>query len=153
MDFKVVHRRADVPARKARYVVDLIRGLDVNRAIEVLTFTQKRATRHVRKLLNSAIANASQVSGVNVNSLYVKEARVDGGPIYPARFMPGPMGRALPVRRKTSHIHITLTQRGGEEIAAKQTPAKAEKAKAEKPAKETKAKAAKKPAEAKKGKK
>lgn len=150
MQFRVSHRRADMTPRKVRYVVDLIRGKDVNRAFDILAFTEKRATRYVRRLLTSAVANASQVSGVNVNKLFVSEARVDGGPIYPSRFMPGPMGRALPVRRRTSHIHLALSERTD---GAKQTEAKEAPAAQSAPVKEKKESKAKAPAAAKKTKK
>ncbi len=116
MQFRVVHRHAAIPPRKARYVIDLVRGQDVNRAFEILAFTRKHATFHVKKLLDSAVANASQAPGINVNKLFIAEARVDGGPILPARFLTGPMGRALPVRRRTSHIHLVLSERGVEAV-------------------------------------
>ena len=117
MEFRVVYRHAGITPRKTRYVVDMVRGQDVNKALEILAFTQKHGTVFVKKLLQSAIANATQSPGINVNKLYISEARVDGGPILPGRFQAGPMGRAMPVRRRTSHIHLTLQERGGAGIA------------------------------------
>lgn len=128
MQFRVVHRHAAIPPRKVRYVIDLVRGQDVNRAFEILAFTRKHATFHVKKLLDSAVANASQAPGINVNKLFITEARVDGGPILPARFMTGPMGRALPVRRRTSHIHLVISERGAETALAPEKVSKEAKA-------------------------
>ena len=120
MEFRASHRNAGITPRKTRYVVDLIRGQDVNRAFEILDFTRKRGCVFVRKVLASAVANASQAAGVNVNRLYVREARVDGGRVIPGRPMPAPMGRALPVRLRHCHIHLVLAER--------EEPAKAPKA-------------------------
>lgn len=130
MEFRASHRNAGITPRKTRYVIDLIRGEDVNRAFEILDFTRKRGSAFVRKVLGSAVANASQAVGVNVNKLYVREARVDGGPVVPARFMPGPMGRALPIRRRLCHIHVVLAEREPSEAAAEAGEPKAEPAKA-----------------------
>ncbi len=104
------HRFARITARKARYVADLVRGQNVNRALETLAFTHKRASFFVSRVLRSAIANATREGNVNANHLFVREIQVDSGPLLQGRlrFMPGPMGRALPIRKRTSHIHIVL---------------------------------------------
>lgn len=127
MDYRASHKNASIPPRKARYVVDMVRGKDVNEAFEILTFTNKRASGFVKKILASAVANASAAAGVNVNKLFIREARVDGGPAIQTVPMPGPMGRALPVRRRLSHIHLVLTERDAQakEAVAAQAPAKA----------------------------
>ena len=119
-DFQAVHRYARIGPRKARLVVDQIRGADVNQAFEVLRFSPKRAAVFVEKVLRSAVANASQNETVNVNRLYVKETRVDGGPLAQGRlrFRPGPMGRAHPIRKRTSHIRVVLSERGREDAIA-----------------------------------
>lgn len=103
---------ARMTARKARLVADLIRGLPVNRAVEVLEYTPKRAARFVEKVLKSAVANASQEQGVDVNRLQVLEARVDDGPLLGGRprWRAGSRGRAMPYRKRTSHIHVTVGQ-------------------------------------------
>ncbi len=99
-------------ARKARLSVDLIRGLPVNRAIELLEFTPRRSARLVEKVLLSAIANASQDTDVDVNRLRVIEARVDEGPLLGgrARWRAGSRGRAMPYRKRTCHIHVKVSE-------------------------------------------
>lgn len=111
-EFKAIHRHARITARKARLSADLVRGLPVNRAIEVLAFTPRRSARFVEKVLKSAVANASQESDVDVNRLYVSESRVDDGPLLGGgpRWRPASRGRAMPVRKRTSHIHIGLSR-------------------------------------------
>ncbi len=147
MQFHVVHRFARITPRKTRYVVDQIRGCEVNEALEILRFSQKRAGYFLRKLLNSAVANASQAQGVNVNKLVVREARVDCGPILPGAYMPGPMGRALPIRKRTSHIHLTLEEKSAEKQAKKPKDSKDAKPEPEAKGESAKPKAAsKKPA-------
>ena len=107
---------ARMTARKARLAADLIRGLSVNRAVELLEFTPKRSARLVEKVLKSAVANAAnQDANVDVNRLMVVESRVDEGPLLGGRprWRAGSRGRAMPYRKRTSHIHITV----GEEAA------------------------------------
>lgn len=78
--FRAKHRFAPTSARKARYVVDLVRGLPVNQAMERLQYSPRRASAMVRKVLQSAIANAGQDLDVDANRLYVCGARADDGP-------------------------------------------------------------------------
>lgn len=106
------HRYARMSARKARLVVDLVRGQPVNRALDILSLTPKRAARFVEKVLRSAIANAALREGVDVNRLVVVDARVDEGPLLGGRprWRPGPRGRVMPYRKRTCHIHIGLAQ-------------------------------------------
>ena len=99
-----------VTPRKARLVVDLIRGKYTDEAINTLRFTPKRAAKTVGKVLKSAIANAEQRADVNVDNLYVCKATVDGGPVL-KRFRPAPMGRAVRVLRRTCHITIELDEK------------------------------------------
>lgn len=96
--------------RKARLVADLIRGKNVEEALNILQFTYKSTSQPLAKLLKSAVANADQQGGVNVDKLYVKDLQVNGGPMF-KRFMPRAMGRASPIRHRTSHIEIELDQR------------------------------------------
>jgi large subunit ribosomal protein L22 len=144
------HHFARITARKARYVADLVRGRDVNSALDILEHTHKRASSFLKGVLRSAISNATQEGRVNVNRLYIRDLQVDSGPLLQGRFryQSGPMGRALPIRKRTSHIHLVLGEREGSAVkrgkkaAAKAAPdaqaaesgVKAEKA-AEKPVK------------------
>ena len=94
--------------RKIRLLIDLIRGEQVNDAITELTLSHKQAALPVLKLLKSAIANAKNNDEVKDEStLVIKEAFVDGGPVL-KRWMPRAMGRATPIRKRTSHITIVL---------------------------------------------
>jgi len=96
--------------RKMRLVVDLIRGKEVNRALDVLKFTPKDAARDVEKLLLSAISNWQQKnpgSRVDDNSLVVKTAYVDGGRML-KRIQPAPQGRAHRIRKRSNHVTLIL---------------------------------------------
>jgi large subunit ribosomal protein L22 len=107
------HRFARITARKARLAADLIRGKDVNEAIELLQFSPRRAAVFYLKVLKSAVANASQDENVDVNSLYVTDARADDGPLlqHRLRWRPGPQGRAMPVRKRLSHLTVVVAER------------------------------------------
>jgi len=115
MEGKAILRFARVSARKARLVADLVRGKDVPDAIEMLTFTQKKTAPLIKKLIESAMANASHLAerdqaSVEVDDLYVKTIYVDAGPML-RRFRPRAQGRATKVLKKTSHITVVLGQR------------------------------------------
>jgi large subunit ribosomal protein L22 len=110
--YRASHRHARITARKARLAADLVRGLQVNRALDVLRFSTRRSCRLVEKVLKSAVANANQDERVDVNKLFVSEARVDEGPLLGGRqrWRPASRGRAMPIRKRTAHIHIGLDQ-------------------------------------------
>jgi large subunit ribosomal protein L22 len=133
--FGARHRFARITARKARYVADLIRNRSVNEAFELLEFQKVRGTAFYKKLLRSAVANASQEEGVDLNALRIVDARADDGPMVQGRmrFRPGPQGRAMPYKRVTSHLTIGLAEgerkrrgRGAKPGAAESKPAPAE---------------------------
>ncbi|MEW6072448.1 MAG: 50S ribosomal protein L22 [Planctomycetota bacterium] len=107
------HRFARLTARKARLVADMIRGQDVNRALEILEFSPHRAAAFYLKVLKSAVANASIDENVNVNRLYISDCRADDGPLHMGRlrWRPGPQGRAMPVRKRTSHLTVEIRER------------------------------------------
>lgn len=111
MEFYASHRYAKTTARKARYVVDLIRGLQVNKALDTLQFNHRRAARMVEKVVRSALANAEQNVDVDVNDLVISKAIVDEGPLLGGRprFRPISRGRAVQIRKRLSHIKITLS--------------------------------------------
>ena len=115
-EFCASHRYARISARKARLVVDLIRGLSVERAIRNLDFCQKRAGPMVSKVLKSAMANATQLEGVEPETLYVRAARVDEGPTM-KRWRPRAMGRAFPRLKRTCHINVSVAQMTEIELA------------------------------------
>lgn len=104
--------------RKARLVLDLIRGRDAGDAISLLRFTKKRVAHEVQKVLRSAIANAEGKSEtIDVDQLYVSEAYAEDGP-RGRRIRPAPMGRAHPYQRRTCHIVVKVAEKSGTEVAA-----------------------------------
>ena len=119
--FVAKHRFARIPARKARLAADLIRGREVNEAIELLQFSPRRAAVFYLKVLKSAVANAVQDEGVEVNKLIVTDARADDGPLqqHRLRWRPGPQGRAMPVRKRTSHLTVAVSERAEPEEGTK----------------------------------
>jgi large subunit ribosomal protein L22 len=117
VESKAILKFVRVSARKARLVADLVRGHDVPQAIELLTFTQKKSAPIIKKLVESAVANAEQASArtdepVDVDNLYVKSILVDAGPTL-RRYRPRAQGRATKVLKKTSHITVVLGTRDG----------------------------------------
>ena len=98
-----------VSARKTRLVVDLVRGKGVGEAINILTFTRRAASEPVRKLIESAIANA-EAKNADVDRLYVDTITVDEGPTL-RRFRPRAMGRATRINKRTSHVTCVLAER------------------------------------------
>ena len=110
--FKASHRHAKITARKARLVVDLIRNQPVNQALIALEQSPKRAAVLVKTVVRSALANAEHKTGgsIDLNDLVISEARVDEGPLLGGymRWRPAARGRAMPYRKRTSHIHIGL---------------------------------------------
>lgn len=100
-----------VSPRKARLVVDLIRGQHVERALEILTVCEKKTAPLVRKLLLSAVANAQDKHDADADELYVKSAWVDEGRTF-HRFMPRARGSASPIRKRHSHITLLLDEVG-----------------------------------------
>ncbi len=102
------HRFARISPRKARLVVDLIRGRQVDEAMDLLRFTNRRATQFVYKTLRSAVANADEQEA-DVSRLYVSEARVDEGPRM-KRWHPKDRGRAHPIIKAFSHIVVAVDQ-------------------------------------------
>ncbi len=96
--------------RKARLVIDQVRGQKVAAALEILKFSPKRAARHVEECLKSAIANAQDKDGmVDVDDLVVSKAVVDQGPSM-KRIRPRAMGRAFRIRKRFNHITIELSK-------------------------------------------
>lgn len=98
-----------IAPRKVRIVVDTVRGKRAGDALNILTFTRKSAALPVKKLIESALANARQ-AGRDVDNLWVTHISVDQGPTL-RRFMPRAMGRAFRVNKKTSHVQVVLDEK------------------------------------------
>ena len=99
---------------KVRRVLDLVRGLPVSEARDVLQFTNRRATEPIRKVLESAVANASHNHALDAEELFVVEAYAGEGPTL-KRFRPRARGRATRIDKRTSHITIVVGDRREEE--------------------------------------
>jgi len=108
---RAVGRYLRVSPRKARVVADMIRGKDVEEAMNILSFVPRRACKVIEKVLTSAVANAETSPDIeDPDALYIREIMVDGGPVL-KRYRPRAMGRATMIRKRTSHITIVLDER------------------------------------------
>ena len=107
MEALAKHRFARTSAQKARLVADQIRGLHVEKALEVLTYSPKKSAALVKKVLESAIANAENNLNLSADSLTIESAIVEQGPTF-KRFRPAARGSAHPYKKFTSHIRIVL---------------------------------------------
>jgi large subunit ribosomal protein L22 len=129
-------------AQKARLVVDMIRGKDVNQALAILRFSKKRAAEHVEKCMRSAIANANEAAekaniSIDPDDLWVRTAFVDRGPTKNRRRVrPAPQGRAYREQRHFCHVTISLSndERPQPKAAKDVKAAPVEEAAAKKPA-------------------
>jgi large subunit ribosomal protein L22 len=111
MEARAEARYIRISPQKARLVVDLIRGEQAGKAINILRTTNKKIAPTIEKVLRSAIANAENRSDdVDVDKLYVSEAYVNDGP-RSKRIRPAPMGRAYRYQRRIAHIAITVSQK------------------------------------------
>ncbi len=110
MSFEVraVHRGARMGVYKARLILALIRGRSANAALDELRQDRHRASRAIYKVLASAVANALQNPEVRANRLVVSKTWAHDGPLLAGgqRMRPGPQGRAMPIKRRTCHIHV-----------------------------------------------
>ena len=110
MEARAIARYVRVSPRKARVVVDLVRGKSVVQAREILAFTNRAIAETVEKTLNSAVANAENQYHVDGDSLYVKTCYVDEGPTM-KRIRPRAKGAASRINKRTSHITIIVATR------------------------------------------
>lgn len=110
-EWRCSYRYAPMAPRKIRLVTELIVGRSVQDALDILKFTRKRAAEAVRKVLESAVANADEQEA-DVERLYVSEARVDGAGrrIGTKAWIAKDRGRAHPLRKEASHIYVTVTE-------------------------------------------
>ena len=131
MQVKSTYKFARISAFKAREVTRAIQGLPATDALDILRFTPKKAALLVIKTLKSAIANAENNNNLNAASLVVQEAIVGEGPTF-KRSQPKARGSAGPIRKRTSHIRITLTDEI--EIKRREPAAKTKKPRAKKAA-------------------
>ena len=103
--------------QKARLVADQIRGMPVERAVELLVFSNKKAAAVIKKVLDSADANAEHNLALDADELFVAEAYADEGPTL-KRWRPRARGRATRIRKRTSHITIVVAETADQEEVA-----------------------------------
>ncbi|CUX96195.1 50S ribosomal protein L22 [Candidatus Gullanella endobia] len=108
MEIIAQHRYASSSAQKIRLVANLIRGKKVPKALEELTYTNKKASSLVKKVLESAIANAEHNNGADIDDLKVVKIFIDVGPSM-KRIVPRAKGRANRILKRTSHITVVVS--------------------------------------------
>ena len=110
LEVRAVSKYIGLPAQKVRLVVDLVRGMDVQQALDLLRFTNRAAARPVRKTIASAAANAEENFGMMRDDLYVARIMADEGPTL-KRGRAGARGRYKPILKRSSHITVVLSER------------------------------------------
>ena len=109
MQAVAIMKHAHISPQKARLVADQVRSLPVGRALQLLTFSNKKAAQLIRKVLESAIANAENNKGADVDELKVATICVDGGPVL-KRMHARAKGRGNRIVKRTSHITVTVAE-------------------------------------------
>ncbi|MEJ2346457.1 MAG: 50S ribosomal protein L22 [Gammaproteobacteria bacterium] len=104
------HKFARISPQKGRLVADQVRGLPVERALNVLTFSNKKAASIIKTVLESAIANAEHNDGADIDELLVKTICVDEGPVH-KRWRARAKGRGTRILKRTSHITVTVAEK------------------------------------------
>ncbi|WP_240377813.1 50S ribosomal protein L22 [Bacillus piscicola] len=110
MQAKAVAKQIRIAPRKARLVIDLVRGKDIGEAIAILKNTPKAASPIIEKVIHSAVANAEHNYEMEAQNLFISEAFVDEG-ITLKRFRPRAMGRATRINKRTSHITVVVSEK------------------------------------------
>ncbi len=131
--FSASHQHARLSPYKARPVIDLVRGKNVDEALTILEWQDRRAAPMIRKVIQSALANASNDLEADLKRLFVHDARVDGAGLLNGRkrFMQRAMGRAFPILKRCCHISIILAE--AKETEGEGAKAKARRARTKKP--------------------
>jgi large subunit ribosomal protein L22 len=109
MHYSAVHKHSDMSARKIRPFASLIRGRNSEEALNLLRFYPNKGARLLEAVLKSAMGNAEDRGSRDPFDLVVIESRIDGGPIM-KRIQPRARGTAYPIKRRYSHIHVTLAE-------------------------------------------
>ena len=130
MIYKAKHRYADVAPRKMRPLASMIRGMNVDEAIEALKFLPNRGARLIEAVVKSAVGNAEDQGARNIEDLVVQECRIDGGPMF-KRIRPRARGTAFGIKRRLAHIVVTVVDQ--ESLDAANAPAETPQTPAEAP--------------------
>ena len=107
MPYKALYRYARISPRKLRYMADLVRGKNADEALEILKYQPNRGARMVELVIKSAIGNARDKNEQKIDELRITELCVDGGPMF-KRFRPKARGSATVIKKRMSHIRVTL---------------------------------------------
>lgn len=113
MEAKAIKRYIPTSPTKMRLVVDLIRGKNVNEALNILHFSAKHASKVVEMTLRSAVSNLSNkldTGRIEEKDIFIKTAFVDGGPVL-RRMMPAPQGRGFRIRKRSNHLTIVVSEK------------------------------------------
>lgn len=110
METRAITKFIRVSPQKARLVGDMIKNKNISDAINILTFTPRKAARIIKKVVNSAVANADQNPNIDIDTLYIKNVLVDQGPQL-KRVKPRAQGRAYGIKHRLSHITVILDER------------------------------------------
>lgn len=110
METKATAKFVRISPRKVRPLMNEVRGKGVEEALDSLSFAPQRGGYFLRKLINSAVANAEKKGNVNVDALYVKRVYADEGPML-KRFRPRALGRATRIRKRTTHMSVVLDEK------------------------------------------
>ena len=113
MQYRAIHRFADTGPRKIRQFADLIRGKNADEALQLLRFYNNRGAKLLEAVVKSALGNADDRECPNLDDLVVSEARVDGAPMF-KRIQPRARGTAFQIKRRMSHIIVTLSDPNAE---------------------------------------
>ncbi|MCG6976992.1 MAG: 50S ribosomal protein L22 [Acidiferrobacterales bacterium] len=109
MQSKAILKHSRISPQKARLVANQVRGLPVARALELLKFSTKKAAHPIKKVLESAIANAEHNEGADIDELKVQAIQIDEGPVL-KRFRARAKGRGTRILKRTSHITVTVAE-------------------------------------------
>ncbi len=110
MEVRAVAKYVRISPRKVRLIMDQIRGKQVEEALNILKFSPKKGARLLKKLVDSAIANAENNFNIDVDRLYIKRIYADQGPTL-KRYRARALGRATMIRKRTSHLTVILDER------------------------------------------
>src|SRR3989440_3583402 len=112
MEYRAHHNYADMSARKIRPFASLIRGKRADEALEALRFLPNKSARLLEQVLKSALGNAEDRGARDIEDMLIVESRVDGGPMM-KRIMPRARHQAFRIKRRYSHIHVTIADEEG----------------------------------------
>ena len=110
MEVRAVAKYVRISPRKVRLIMDQIRGKQVEEALNILKFSPKKGAKLLKKLVDSAIANAENNFNIDVDRLYIKRIYADQGPTL-KRYRARALGRATMIRKRTSHLTVILDER------------------------------------------